>query len=179
MKTNKIIFTIYIATILLISCDKNELIVDSNFSGIESQEHKVETSKDLSDLFKVAKIISEMGLTYNMVVEIKSNVESSLAKGYDEEITFKDILSPITEINYTRTNQVESKSEFAEKITQKIAALKLRSSNDVDLLLERLISNGINLYWPYSENWDGVTVPVIAISPEDDNEEVYVAYKMI
>ncbi len=36
--------------------------------------------------------------------------------------------------------------------------------------LEELRSSGLQIYWPYSEDWDGETMPVITFIPDEDSD---------
>ena len=44
--------------------------------------------------------------------------------------------------------------------------------------LERLAESDIQIYWPFSEAWDGEELPVITFDPEDDSE-VNIGYRII
>lgn len=126
-----------------------------------------------------------MGLDLEMVKEMKVNVERSLKKGGDEEVTFKEILSQTPAANYTRGVSGTAGSKFAGKFASKLTeqlkqnppSLGTRSAAPAEYM-QQLEMDGVNLYWPYSEDWDGRTMPVIAISPEDDNQDKVLAYKL-
>jgi len=44
------------------------------------------------------------------------------------------------------------------------------SGFDADRFLEALTSSDIQIYWPFSETWDGKTMPIITFDPEDGSE---------
>jgi hypothetical protein len=60
------------------------------------------------------------------------------------------------------------------------AGIQTRSGGKVysaDSFLSALISSDIQIYWPYSEKWDGRTLPIITFDPEDDSE-VNIGYRL-
>lgn len=158
-----------------IGCENSAV---DEFSHI-STEPNIETINfvETSELSKVAKVVSEVGLDLEMVKEMKKNVEQSLAKGRDEAVTFKEILSPnLQSARFSNAMSGNGESKFATKLRQNAPPAGTRSS--APGLLQAMETEGVNLYWPYSEHWDGVTMPVIAVSPEDDNQELCLAYKL-
>lgn len=79
---------------------------------------------------------------------------------------------------------------IAERLGQRAAALKsgggpdgvVESASGTDALTpERYMSilqqSDIQIYWPYSENWDGEEYPVITFAP-DDNSSANVGYRL-
>lgn len=179
MKKIYLIIGVCIASILLTNCNNNapnelaQVITEPNVKEVTVSEN--------SNLGKVAKVISLMGLDLDMVKEIKTNVEGSLKKGYDEEIMFKELLSQdqiSTRSVATESNTSRFASRFTECFIQEAPSMGLRSVTSPTDLLEEMEAKGINLYWPYSEDWDGRTMPVIAVSPEDDSQDKCLAYKL-
>jgi hypothetical protein len=49
---------------------------------------------------------------------------------------------------------------------------------DPDEFLDALMGSDIQIYWPFSEEWDGETMPVVTFDPED-GAEVNVGYRIV
>ena len=50
--------------------------------------------------------------------------------------------------------------------------------NDADAYLAALESSDVQIYWPYSENWDGESAPVFTFDP-GDNSDVNIGYRIV
>ena len=50
--------------------------------------------------------------------------------------------------------------------------------DDADAYLAALESSDVQIYWPYSENWDGQAEPVFTFDPGDDSD-VNIGYKVV
>lgn len=50
--------------------------------------------------------------------------------------------------------------------------------DDADAYLAALESSDVQIYWPYSENWDGQSEPVFTFDPGDDSD-VNIGYKVL
>lgn len=50
--------------------------------------------------------------------------------------------------------------------------------DDADAYLAALESSDVQIYWPYSENWDGQSEPVFTFDPGDDSD-VNIGYKVV
>ena len=66
-----------------------------------------------------------------------------------------------------------------QKMSDKISSSLLRSSISPSDFFEYLSKNDIQIYWPYSEDWDGETLPVITFNPENGNEDWNYGYKQV
>lgn len=120
----------------------------------------------------VARMLSEIPFGIEQAREVWSAVNSSISNGYDEEYLFSAMLdspgSGVGDITLQRASAAEvSKpmsfllSEYAES-----RAPSTRSSG----FLESLKLSGLQIYWPYSEDWDGVTMPALTFNAEDGQE---------
>ena len=50
--------------------------------------------------------------------------------------------------------------------------------DDADAYLAALESSDVQIYWPYSENWDGESAPVFTFDPGDDSD-VNIGYRVV
>ena len=100
----------------------------------------------------VARMLSELPLTLGQVREVWDGVNASSANGFDEEYTFQDMFScPGRGVGDERLG-TRTVSTYSEPLHQMIAS--------------HLASSGLQILWPYSEDWDGHSMPVITFCPE-------------
>ena len=100
----------------------------------------------------VARMLSELPLTLEQVREVWDGVNASSANGFDEEYTFQDMFScPGRGVGDERLG-TRTASTYSDPLYQKIAS--------------HLASSGLQILWPYSEDWDGHSMPVITFCPE-------------
>ena len=141
-----------LASVLLLSfqaCDKTESSI------ITPMEPTVSFSATPAS---VARMLSEVPISIEQVMEVWNGVNASSANGYDEEYTFLDMFaSPGRGIGDELT-ETRSSLDYTEPLCQAISACPAVSSVD-------LASSGLQIYWPYSENWDKKSMPVITFCP--------------
>ena len=136
-------------------------------------------------------MLSELPMEPVHFKEVHRAVSSSSGNGYDEEYMMKDLFaSPgrgVGEEDSGKSgNSVEEHSKSLSDIlplrdliiqyAENRAATKA-SGFDPGLWLESLSSSDIQIYWPYSEDWDGETQPVLTYDP-GDGSQVSVGWKV-
>ena len=173
MKTDKLL-----CLLLLLSCDRiPEPVEDRDNAALP--------------LDQVAQMLSELPMEPVHFKEVHRAVSSSSGNGYDEEYMMRDLFaSPgrgVGEEDSGKSgNSVEEHSKSLSDIlplrdliiqyAENRAATKA-SGFDPGLWLESLSSSDIQIYWPYSEDWDGETQPVFTYDP-GDGSQVGVGWKV-
>ena len=173
MKTDKLL-----CLLLLLSCNRiPEPVEDRDNAALP--------------LDQVAQMLSELPMEPVHFREVHRAVSSSSGNGYDEEYMMKDLFaSPgrgVGEEDSGKSgNSVEEHSKSLSDIlplreliiqyAENRAATKA-SGFDPDIWLESLSSSDIQIYWPYSEDWDGETQPVFTYDP-GDGSQVGVGWKV-
>ena len=173
MKTDKLLFLL-----LLLSCNRiPEPVEDRDNAALP--------------LDQVAQMLSELPMEPVHFREVHRAVSSSSGNGYDEEYMMRDLFaSPgrgVGEEDSGKSgNSVEEHSKSLSDIlplrdliiqyAENRAATKA-SGFDPGLWLESLSSSDIQIYWPYSEDWDGETQPVFTYDP-GDGSQVGVGWKV-
>lgn len=147
-------------------------------AGCEELDDKVEkhTREDaVVPLAEVAEILSAVPLGAGQLAEVAAAVGASSANGYDEEYTMRDLFtSPGAGVGDAPTRA--EGSVWTEPLRDLLAAavaehFATRSGPaDPDAYLAALSSSDIQIYWPYAEEWDGVTPPVITYDPLDGGD---------
>ena len=164
-----------------VSCE----IVDDDIGRHTSQEDCVDVKLDA-----VAEILASVPIDYVHLHEVHSAVSSSSMNGYDEEYTMADLFSnPGAGVGEP---DVESKvAEFMgnplrkliEEHVRSAAAVKSGGSGflgdaDPDAFLNALTDSDVQIYWPFSESWDGRSFPIVTFDPEDGGD-TNVGYRLV
>lgn len=148
--------------------DKHVKDEDSTYVGLE----------------EVAEIISLIPLHTSQLNEVHTAVTSSSGNGYDEEYTMKHLFeSPGSGVGDEQTRSAETNGRpLRELIEDQVRKMHLTRAGedglDPDIFLDELMKSDIQIYWPFSENWDGESLPVITFDPEDGSEKNF-GYRMV
>lgn len=150
-------------TLALVSCE----VVDN---VAKSSEGEGDTT--YVDLEKVAGILAAVPLMQTHLDEVHDAVSSSSGNGYDEEYTMRHLFgNPGAGVG---DKDVRSGSEYTDPLwklidrhVRSIAATKASGIDDPDMFLKMLTESDVQIYWPYSEQWNGKDMPVITFDPED------------
>ncbi|WP_373763775.1 hypothetical protein [Porphyromonas loveana] len=150
------------AVVLLASCRKDEA-----FTEINSQPQVSEIEKFLSETNPTARAVAEeitsMGLSLEDVSFVSGVIEEAVQEGYDEYSSFDYLIS-----DEGGQRNKKGQKEFARKFFEQIKKSQRFSSRSEDDVLDILKGENVSLYWPNAEDWDGTTMPAIAIVNEKD-----------
>ncbi len=143
----------------------------------------------------VAALLSELHIGTSQILEVYDAVNSSSYNGYDEEYMMRDLfrepgagvgddaLSASTLA--TKSARMEAsgitragayETPLRDMITDQVRARQTstkaytRASGvkmSAEEYLELLETSDIQIYWPYSEEWDGAEFPIITYDPND------------
>lgn len=148
-------------------------------------EKHVDAQNDSSyvALHEVASILSAVPLEGEHLYEVHSAVTSSSGNGYDEEYTVRDMFSvPGKGVgeNQTRSTKIYDnplKSLIENHVRSEAFTKSAGEARNAEDFLNALMSSDIQIYWPFSEDWDGSALPVITFDPEDGSE-VNIGYRI-
>ena len=151
-----------------------------------SIEKHVGTRKDSVQvaLQEVASILAEIPIQNAHIKEVHGAVISSSENGYDEEYTMRNIFaSPGSGVGDSETKSSEVLDnplrDLIEQHIRSQAFTKAGASQiEPDEYLAALTSSDIQIYWPFSENWNGETYPVITFDPES-GAHTNIGYKLV
>ena len=162
------------ACILAVSCE----VTYNEVKGFpETEEEPVSIRLD-----QVAEILSRVPLQASQMGEVHDAVMSSSTNGYDEEYTMKHLFE--TPGAGVGDNEVKSGKSYECPLWKMIEdQVRLMSatkslSMDPDSFLKALTDSDVQIYWPFSDGWDGETMPVITFDPEDGSS-VNMGYRMV
>jgi len=141
----------------------------------ESDRHVENAGSVYVGLDEVAEILSALPLKPSHLAEVHTAVTSSSSHGYDEEYTMKDLFeSPGQGVGAVKSSLPESSEKSLGSLIEDHVRASMGSKSvsgfDADRFLEALTSSDIQIYWPFSETWDGKTMPIITFDPEDGSE---------
>lgn len=147
-------------------------------------ENSTRNNRRIEDdnLQKLARMFSELPMDGGHLLEVHDAVEASSGNGYDEEYTMDRLL---TDPGAGVGSASGSKGGPDTKRTASGYANPLRNlireyfeahpvtKASVEDMMEQLAASDYQLYWPYSEEWDGETYPIITFDPGYGAESNY------
>lgn len=155
----------------IVSCS-NEDLGNIPASGGMSKTKSVEGIIDNST---VAQLLASIEIDAVIMNEVKKGIDRSVNYGLDEEFRFTDMLKP----SDSKLCRMREESSLIRKMSEKMSNVLTKTSISPSIFFEYLSKNDIQIYWPYSEDWDGHTLPVITFSPEKSNEDWNYGYKQV
>lgn len=140
----------------------------------------------LVSLEEMAEVMAHVPFSDEQMGEVYDAVSSSASNGYDEEYTMKNLFaSPgagVGDEHMQSRSSGEYEVPFRELIEKYIrSAMPVKSgpaSPDAEEWLKFLTESDMQIYWPFSENWDGKSYPVITYDPED-NSRRNIGYRIL
>ncbi|MDR0748985.1 MAG: hypothetical protein LBF62_05390 [Tannerellaceae bacterium] len=176
MSFKKMLFLFVICSVFSCSNEGDDLA-----SNVEKQDYPAKESSEEANFKFITDFLSGIVHDDDIVKEVKAGVETSLLYGLDEELRFREILK--SDDNKLRS---ASKSLLAEKLEEAFGNIgKTKSATEAlngDELETFVLNDNVQIYWPYSERWDGKEIPFVTYAPTDkDADDVtdVMAYRKI
>lgn len=122
----------------------------------------------------VVDVLSAGVLEVSQVKEVYDAVSASLGNGYDQEYTLRDMFeSPgrgvgDSSLGTRAENRSSRYSKPLRDLFYEYYSRKTKAGGDglsAQDYLNYISSSDMQIYWPYSENWDGKQLPVISFDP--------------
>lgn len=136
-------------------------------------------------LSEIAGLLAELPFEREHIAEVHDAVSASSENGYDEEYTMANLFGvPGSGVGDNHLGTKAEAGEYENPVSELIRGHLLskartkssvggtvfESEEDVERYLDVLASSDIQLYWPFSENWNGSgDIPVITFDPEDES----------
>lgn len=138
-------------------------------------------------LDEVAEILSRIPLHTQQLHEVHSAVSSSSSNGYDEEYTMRnlfrnpgagvgDLESRAGDVYDVPVRQLIE--DYVRNSYQTRSVSGSIAENGPDAFLAALMDSDMQIYWPFSDTWDGESMPVMTFDPEDGSE-VNIGYRIL
>ncbi|MBP5689971.1 MAG: hypothetical protein J6W74_03555 [Bacteroidales bacterium] len=136
-------------------------------------------------LGEVAEIFSILPIGPEQLREVSDAVSASVANGYDEEYTMADLFTvPGAGVGDDRLETKAALRTYSRPLRDLLSecirdrfATRGDDGTSADKYLELLTGSDLQVYWPYSDSWNGEEAPVITFDPEDGSSN-NVGYKV-
>ena len=138
------------------------------FCGCRKIDVEPETAREEAPRYvaleDVAKIFVGLPIGVEQMGEVYDAACESAANGYDEEYLMKDLF----EAPGCGVGDVPSKArEYARPLRDLLReALSTKASGGVQWLDSLMVSD-VQIYWPFSDSWNGSALPVVTYDPGD------------
>ena len=134
---------------------------DDGVAAANAREGRYFTLED------VARLLSAVPLEAEQMGEVHDAATASSANGYDEEYLMRDVFSsPGAGVGDSQDTKAGKK--YARPLRELLlqAALATKADDwDAQALLDSLAASDVQIYWPYSDLWDGMALPVVTFDP--------------
>ena len=157
MRTVKLLLLGLFLALALASCDSRRDLLDTTDTGLFS----------LSD---VARMLSELPMEPEHLAEVHDAVSASSGNGYDEEYLLSDLFAtPGADVGdaagTTKAGRYARplRDLFADYLAGRYGTKA--GAADVEYYIRALSASDMQIYWPFSEDWDGQSPPVVTYDP--------------
>lgn len=150
---------------------------------VDNTSEKPVNEESYVELNEVAELFAGIPIQKEHLQEVYDAVSSSCENGYDEEYTMNMLFtSPGSGVGDDPQTKSSTKYPLPLRslIEQQVLSNATKSAGNIpdpQRWLEELMKSDVQIYWPYSEGWDGETMPIITFDPEDDSD-VNVGYRI-
>lgn len=133
---------------------------------------------EIVSLEGVARMLSSLPMTGEHLNEVYGAVESSSGNGYDEEYTLKRLFNaPGTGVGDEEVSSRAAGGSCLRDLIADYLGAASRSSEgvvaDAERCIKAMTESDMQIYWPYSEDWDGKTYPIVTYDPGYGSESNY------
>ena len=129
-------------------------------------EEEKETTLDFT-LDEVARLLAAVPIGKAQVAEVRDAVSASTGNGYDEEYPMKQVFeAPGAGVGADAATRSEPYSEpLRDLLVAEVRKQYETRAQDADAFLDALSDSDVQIYWPFSEEFDGDETPVITFDP--------------
>ena len=148
------------------------LALGCNEASLTPVEEPEDPAKEPAVLLEdVARILARIPLEGEQLDEVYDATHASSVNGYDEEYRMQELFSdPGSGVGGGESTKADGYRKPLRELIRE-AALATKASDgleDPDAWLEALSASDIQIYWPFSEKWNGDAFPVITFDPGGD-----------
>ena len=118
------------------------------------------------DLSSLARMFAALPIGIDQMQEVMDAASSSSGNGYDEEYTMKQLIeAPGCGVGDIPTKAGSYARPLRDMIAEYLQKETKAGAKDVEEYMNSLSNSDLQLYWPYSEDWDGEQLPIITFDP--------------
>jgi len=135
---------------------------------VEELENPEEPAVLLED---VARVLSYVPLGGEQLDEVYDAARASATNGYDEEYRMQELFSePGCGVGDAGSTKADAYSKpLRELLREAVHSTKASTGlENPDAWLDALSASDIQIYWPFSEQWNGDAKPIITFDPGGD-----------
>ena len=122
----------------------------------------------------IARMFASLPMGAEQLREVYGAVGLSSGNGYDEEYTLDSLMvSPGAGVGPATKGPLAGGGVPLRDMVRDYLSGFAPTKAGVDDLLQQLADSGYQVYWPYSEDWDGETFPVVTFDPGYGAESNY------
>ena len=128
-------------------------------------------------VYDVARLLASVSVEEEQMREVHDAASASALNGYDEEYRMQDLFadpgSGVGDDGPTKAGRYDRplRDLLREAVLNTKAGEALGTgTDDPEAWLDSLSCSDVQIYWPFSEDWDGVTRPVITFDPGGEAE---------
>ena len=149
----------------------------------DPQKHASAAGSMSVKLSEIAEILAAVPLQKVHLQEVHNAVVASSENGYDEEYTMVNLFAaPGTGVGETASKSAAPEEgylrDLIEQHVRRSATKSAGARLDPDDFIEALSASDIQIYWPFSEDWDGRAMPVVTFDPEDESD-ANIGYRLV
>lgn len=174
----KTVVNILVLSLVLLAADSCEILDN------DPDKHVKDEDSTYVGLEEVAEMLALIPLKSSHLNEVHDAVTSSSDNGYDEEYTMKNLFerpgAGVGDLEVKSGDVYENPlRDLIREHVYGLAATRSEAEGvDPDRFLDELMSSDIQIYWPFSDKWDGDGMPVITYDPEDGSEK-NIGYRLV
>ena len=118
-------------------------------------------------LDEVARLLASVPVGQAQVAEVRDAVASSSGNGYDEEYPMRQVFeTPGAGVGAEPATRVEAYPEpLRDLLAAEIRKQYGTRALDAEVFLDALSASDVQIYWPFSEDFEGDETPVITFDP--------------
>ena len=163
----------------------------------DPETHIADEDPEYIELQEVVEILSLLPINHNQMNEVHNAVSSSSENGYDEEYTMTNLFAlpgsgvgdrtvrsgevyetPMRDLILDAVRGLASDGSETRTGNQDLNVLRTLDRIGVDAFLDALARSDMQIYWPFSEEWDGQQMPVMTFDPEDGSD-TNIGYRLV
>ena len=150
-------------------------------TACEGQKNRLDPTPADNGLFTlsdVARILSDLPLERDHLAEVHDAVSASSGNGYDEEYLLSDLFSA-PGAGVGDNGESTKAGGYATPLRDLFADYFARTygtkagAADVERYIDELSGSDMQIYWPFSQDWDGKSFPIVTFDPGYGAESNY------
>ena len=160
-------------------------------------DHIIDKDPEYIELQEVVEIMSLLPISREQMDEVHNAVSSSSGNGYDEEYTMANLFAlpgsgvgdkavrsgmiyenPMRDLIAGAVKNLLEDGSKTSADNNELNVLRTLDRIGADAFLDALARSDMQIYWPFSEEWDGQQMPVMTFDPEDGSD-TNIGYRLV